>query len=179
LAFEGHPENYSYPWRDNYCEARLGPDSAPLCPTKVGHAGQDIRPASCTAPPTDKARCKIDIFDVVAVTDGWAWWRTDRYENNLRLMIDDGANSLYFMYLHMSPTALRQAGMKRGKCVRVKKGQVIGKVGNFDKALAGGTSTHLHFEIRVGNQIGVTRPPYMTLVFAYERLIGERGIEIP
>ena len=37
--------NYSYPWRDNYCERRSW--SMPLCPEGAGHQGQDIRPASC------------------------------------------------------------------------------------------------------------------------------------
>src|SRR5262245_59695623 len=34
--------NYSYPWRDNYCEARSW--AMPLCPAGKGHQGQDIRP---------------------------------------------------------------------------------------------------------------------------------------
>ena len=38
-------ENYSYPWRDNFCEARRF--RVPLCPAGTGHQGQDIRPATC------------------------------------------------------------------------------------------------------------------------------------
>src|SRR5690606_39747974 len=37
--------NYSYPWRDNYCETRQW--DMPLCPAGTGHQGQDIRPATC------------------------------------------------------------------------------------------------------------------------------------
>ncbi|MFU8807427.1 MAG: M23 family peptidase, partial [Bradymonadaceae bacterium] len=39
--------NYSYPWRDNYCETRGW--EMPLCPTGTGHQGQDIRAATCEA----------------------------------------------------------------------------------------------------------------------------------
>ena len=37
--------NYSYPWRDNYCESRSW--DMPLCPAGQGHQGQDIRPGTC------------------------------------------------------------------------------------------------------------------------------------
>lgn len=37
--------NYSYAWRDNFCETRGY--STPMCPTGHGHQGQDIRPATC------------------------------------------------------------------------------------------------------------------------------------
>ncbi|MFZ0068279.1 MAG: M23 family peptidase, partial [Pseudolabrys sp.] len=42
---EAAPGNYSYPWRDNFCEHRryfVG-----QCPGGEGHQGQDIRPSSC------------------------------------------------------------------------------------------------------------------------------------
>src|SRR5437870_12965528 len=42
---ESAADNYSYPWRDNFCETRnfyVG-----QCPAGLGHQGQDIRPASC------------------------------------------------------------------------------------------------------------------------------------
>ncbi len=177
LRVEGHAENYAYPWRDNLCEER-GRGSALECPVRKGHEGQDIRPSRCVPDPHNRERCSIDIFDVVAVTEGWAWWKTGDHENHLRLNADDGTDRLYFMYLHMSPKALRDAGMRRGELVRVRKGQVIGKVGNFEKAVAGGTSTHLHFEIRRGDSIGVPLSPYWTLVRAYERLIGGSGTEL-
>ena len=37
--------NYSYPWRDNFCETRGY--RTPLCPSGYGHQGQDIRPRAC------------------------------------------------------------------------------------------------------------------------------------
>ena len=177
LQFEGHKENYSYPWRDNLCEAR-DEDGGPLeCPvTKQGHAGQDIRPNKCVGVPGNKARCQIDLFEVVAVIAGKAWWKTGDYENHLRLMYDDPNNKFYYMYLHMSPKALKEAHMKRGKTVPVTAGQWIGKVGNFDKAVANQTTAHLHFEIRRGDNIGQPLSPYMTLIRAYERLIKAQGV---
>ena len=54
---------------------------------------------------------------------------------------------------------------------------MIGQVGNFSKK-EGGTSYHLHFDMQVPTKDGwVFVNPYMTLVAAYERLIGERGAE--
>jgi len=175
--FEGHAENYSYPWRDTYCEVR-GHGEPADCPLKRGHAGQDLRPSKCRADTDNIDRCQDDVFDVVAVTDGWAWWKTGVHENHLRLNADDGTNKLYYMYLHMSPKSLSAAGMQRGKLVRVRKGQLIGKVGNHWKTNPGGTTTHLHFEIRRGDDIGKPLSPYWTLVRAYERLLGKKGTEI-
>ena len=61
---------------------------------------------------------------------------------------------------------------------QVSEGEIIGKVatwGDYEK----GTSYHIHFNIQVFTKIGwVWVNPYMTLVAAYERLIGGRGSEI-
>jgi hypothetical protein len=55
---------------------------------------------------------------------------------------------------------------------------VIGKIGNFSMH-ENGTSYHLHFDVQVPTKDGwVFVNPYMTLVSAYERLIGERGTEL-
>ena len=57
----------------------------------------------------------------------------------------------------------------------VHEGDVIGKVGNYFKK-PGGTTYHLHFDVQVPTRQGwVFVNPYMTLVAAYERLIGGRG----
>ena len=61
---------------------------------------------------------------------------------------------------------------------RVHEGEVIGQVSNFSIREAG-TSYHVHFDIQVPTRHGwVFVNPYMTLVAAYERLIGERGAEL-
>jgi murein DD-endopeptidase MepM/ murein hydrolase activator NlpD len=61
---------------------------------------------------------------------------------------------------------------------RVHEGEVIGQISNFS-IKEGGTSYHLHFDVQVPTKDGwVFVNPYMTLVAAYERLIGERGTEL-
>ena len=176
---EGEPENYAYPWRDNLCESRAG-EAAPECPAQEGHAGQDVRASTCIPVKGNPARCQIDQFPVVAVTDGFAWWKADT--NHLRLNSDDGSG-LYYMYLHMSPAALTWAKMKKGDLVPVTRGTPVGKIGNWDKTQAGGTTAHLHFEIRRlpqdTKQKGPSLATYFTLIRAYERLIGEVGTELP
>jgi hypothetical protein len=60
----------------------------------------------------------------------------------------------------------------------VSQGEIMGKVatwGDFEN----GTSYHLHFNIQVFTTEGwVWVSPYMSLVLAYERLIGARGTEL-
>ena len=61
---------------------------------------------------------------------------------------------------------------------RVHEGEIIGEVSNFSMKEAG-TSYHVHFDMQVPTKYGwVFVNPYMTLVTAYERLIGERGTEL-
>jgi murein DD-endopeptidase MepM/ murein hydrolase activator NlpD len=68
-------------------------------------------------------------------------------------------------------------GMLSGRLVR--QGEVIAQMSNFNRR-EGGTSYHLHFDIQVPTRHGwVFVNPYMTLVAAYERLIGARGEELP
>ena len=76
----------------------------------------------------------------------------------------------------MNPKFMDADGLLNGR--PVSEGEIIGKVatwGNFEN----GTSYHLHFNIQVFTKVGwVWVNPYMTLVAAYERLIGGRGTEI-
>ena len=65
---EAAPENYAYPWRDNFCEHRhffVG-----QCPAGQGHQGQDFRPASCKLRKEGADRCEPYQDDVVAARDG-------------------------------------------------------------------------------------------------------------
>ena len=81
-----------------------------------------------------------------------------------------------FRYLHMHPKKLDADGMVNGR--KLQEGDVIGKVGNFDKR-ENGTTYHLHFDMQVPTAHGwIFVNPYMTLVAGYERLIGGRGREI-
>jgi hypothetical protein len=68
---------------------------------------------------------------------------------------------------------LDAAGMVSGR--EVAEGEVLGAVGNYGRE-PGGTTYHLHFDAQVPTRDGwVFVNPYMTLVAAYERLIGARG----
>ena len=60
----------------------------------------------------------------------------------------------------------------------VREGDVIGKVGNYQRRERA-TTYHLHFDMQVPTKYGwVFVNPYMTLVAAYERAINARGREL-
>jgi Peptidase family M23 len=168
---EAAPENYSYPWRDNFCEHRFF--YVGRCPGGLGHQGQDIRPASCRRLP-GASRCEPYHHDVVAVRDG-AVLRAPRQEA-LYIVVNAPNERVRFRYLHMQPQQIDADGLVSGRLVR--EGEVIGKVGNYARG-EGATTYHLHFDVQVPTSNGwVFVNPYMTLVAAYERLIRGRGQEI-
>ncbi len=73
----------------------------------------------------------------------------------------------------MNPHMLDLAGWSAA--VRFTEGDVLGPVGDYGKR-EGGTTYHLHFNMQVPTRQGwLFVNPYMTLVAAYERLIGGRG----
>jgi len=140
-------ENFSYPWRDNYCESRSW--DMPLCPSGEGHQGQDIRAANCTK----------DVHWVVAAVDGTI---TSIGSYSVYLTAADGTR---YEYLHMSNVQVKE-GQK------VKREQRLGKVSNQFNGTP--TTTHLHFNIRQ-NVAGIGEvyvPTYLSLVGSYERLMG-------
>lgn len=150
------PNNYSYPWSDNYCEAR-GWDM-PLCPAGTGHQGQDIRPATCT----DKAHW------AVAAENGTI---TGIGSYSVTLTSDDGTRH---RYLHMDPGTL---AVSRGQ--RVNRGDRLGLISDA----FGGTPTsiHLHYDLNqsvegVGNAYV---PTYIALVRSYEALLGAEAQPCP
>ena len=137
--------NYSYPWRDNFCESRAR--GTPMCPSGKGHQGQDIRPSSC----------RKNTHFVVSVSEGTV---THIGPYSVFITAPDGTQ---FRYLHMSNVAVRVGE-------RVAKGARIGQVSNVFNNTP--TTIHLHFEI-VQNVRGfglVHVPPYTSLVEAYQRL---------
>jgi murein DD-endopeptidase MepM/ murein hydrolase activator NlpD len=162
--------NLSYAWRDNFCERRGFPVAQ--CPAGIGHQGQDIRPAPCqTVPGTD--RCE-NRGEVVAVRGGMIL-RSPKQEA-VYLIVNSANEHIRFRYLHMSPKKMDADNLLSGR--RVYQGEVIGEVSNFSSREAG-TSYHLHFDFQVPTKDGwVLVNPYMTLVSAYERLIGQRGTEL-
>jgi murein DD-endopeptidase MepM/ murein hydrolase activator NlpD len=169
VLYNDESKNFAYPWRDNFCEHRYW--HVGQCPAGLGHQGQDIRPGSCLFRAPGAGRCDPYQHDVVAVRDG-VLMRSPG-DRALYLVVDQPGEHVRFRYLHMNPQMLDETGMISGR--QVTEGQVLGAVGNFDKH-SGGTSYHLHLDLQVPTRAGwVFVSPYMTLVAAYERLIGGRG----
>jgi hypothetical protein len=169
---ESAPDNYSYPWRDNFCEHRYF--YVGQCPSGLGHQGQDIRPAFCKQRIQGANRCEPYLHDVVAVRDG-AVLRAPT-QDALYIVVNAPNERIRFRYLHMFPRQFNADGMVSGRLVHA--GEVIGKVGNFFRRERA-TTYHLHFDMQVPTKYGwVFVNPYMTLVTAYERLIRGRGQEI-
>ena len=169
---ESAAENFTYPWRDNFCEMRdflVG-----QCPGGYGHQGQDIRPGNCVLSNAEADRCQPYQHTVAAVQNGII--RRMAGDIGLYIVANTENERVRFRYLHMNPNFMDREGFLNGR--PVSEGEIIGKVatwGDYEK----GTSYHIHFNIQVFTKIGwVWVNPYMTLVAAYERLIGGRGIEI-
>jgi hypothetical protein len=166
---EDESKNYAYPWRDNFCEHR--DYAVGQCPSGFGHQGQDIRPSFCLERVPGAGRCDPYQEDAVAVSYGVVMRNPG--DRALTLLIDKPGVHIRFRYLHMDPQMLDATGMVTGRAV--SEGEVLGPVGNYGRS-AGGTSYHLHFDAQVPTRDGwVFVNPYMTLVAAYERLIGARG----
>ncbi len=133
--------NYSYPWRDNYCETRSW--DMPLCPAGKGHQGVDIRPSGCSK----------NIYKVVAVESGTIT-RIGSYT-----VYHEGNSGIEHRYMHMESLKVELGD-------DVIMGQELGMVSNK----MGGTPTtiHLHYDMRSD---GTFIPPYWSLVKSYQLLI--------
>ena len=159
------PRNFSYPWRDNYCEKRSRDNGTPYCPLNRVHLGQDIRvgtPEGCQSERrTDPS--KRAAYAVVAAEDGIIS-NIGRYTVTLR------SGGRIYRYMHMNMRALQ---VSVGDSVEA--GDKLGYVSND----FGGTPTtfHLHFEIKHNTrEAGWTwAPPYTSLIAAYERREGAPG----
>ncbi len=169
---ESAPQNFNYPWRDNFCENRdylVG-----QCPGGYGHQGQDIRPSNCVLQNAQADRCLPYQHTVAAVHDGTI--RRNAGNIGAYIVVNTADERLRFRYLHMNPKMMDDDGLLNGQ--KVSAGEIIGKVatwGDFEN----GTSYHINFNIQVFTKAGwVWVNPYMSLVAAYERLIGGRGKEI-
>jgi murein DD-endopeptidase MepM/ murein hydrolase activator NlpD len=145
--------NYSYPWRDNFCESRNWPVA--FCPTGKGHQGQDIRPSAC----------RKDTYWAVAAEDG-VIAQVGTFSISLQ-----ATNGIIFRYLHLKMDELAVQELDE-----VKKGDRLGKVSNwFGKTT---TTIHLHFDAKGAVRVGDGRvvsylPPYMSLISSYKKLMGE------
>jgi hypothetical protein len=141
--------NYSYPWRDNYCETRSW--DMPLCPAGVGHQGQDIRAPTC----------EKDKHQVVATAAGQV---TNIGSYSIYVTTPSGQR---FDYLHGAVSTIVV-----GLGDQVEVAQPLVKVSNNMGDTP--TSIHLHFNIKqdVGGVGFVYVSPYMSLVAAYKELMG-------
>jgi hypothetical protein len=169
---ESAAENFTYPWRDNFCELRdflVG-----QCPGGYGHQGEDIRPGNCVQANAEADRCLPYQHTVAAVQDGMI----RRLPGNIGVyvVVNTANEHIRFRYLHMDPKIMDANGFLNGR--PVSEGEILGKVATWGDN-ENGTSYHIHFNIQVFTKIGwVWVNPYMTLVAAYERQIGGRGTEI-
>jgi murein DD-endopeptidase MepM/ murein hydrolase activator NlpD len=160
---------FSYPWRDNFCESRNF--GVGQCAAGFGHQGQDISPGECLPGRPD---CDPKQQGVVAVRDG-VLIRSPR-QQAVTLQVNSRTEHIRFRYMHMEPAALDASGILNGR--RVFEGERLGAVGNYLDH-PNGTSRHLHFDVQVFTPDGwLWVNPYVTLVSAYERLLGGRGREI-
>jgi hypothetical protein len=169
---ESAPENWTYPWRDNFCEMRdflVG-----QCPGGYGHQGEDMRPSNCVLSNEGSDRCLPYQHTVAAAHDGLIW----RTAGNLGAYIvwNTANEHVRVRYLHTNPKMMDSDGLFSGRVV--SQGEIIGKVATWGD-YENGTSYHIHFNLQVFTKVGwVWVNPYMTLVAAYERQIGARGKEI-
>ena len=169
---ESAAENFNYPWRDNFCELRdflVG-----QCPGGYGHQGQDIRSSNCVLNNAEADRCLPYQHSVAAVHDGII----RRLPGNIGvyIVVNTENERVRYRYLHMNPKFMDAEGFLNGR--QVSEGEIIGKVATWGD-YENGTSYHIHFNMQVFTKIGwVWVNPYMSLVAAYERLIGGRGVEI-
>src|SRR3984957_7199046 len=91
--------NTSYPWRDNFCEARSF--NVGQCPSGFGHQGEDIRPAQCPSAGEGGERCDPRQQAVVAVRDGTVI-RSPK-QQAATLQINSRTEHIRFRYMHMNP----------------------------------------------------------------------------
>lgn len=155
-----NPENYDYPWRDNFCEKR-GREQY-FC-AEGGHTGVDIRPATCqkethwAIAPEAGEIYYIGSYSVRLMSDDGTWWQ--------------------FLHLDMNNLAVSEGDI-------VVAGQRIGKFSNIFFNSEGDpvpTTIHMHLDMKEayapsnGDDPFIDRVnPYVTLVAAYERkLAGE------
>lgn len=153
--------NYSYPWHDNFCEARSWTN--PVCVSGQGHQGQDIRPTTC----------KANTYWAVAAEDGVI----TQVGSYTVAVTGNGSPHRIYRYLHMQSSTLK---VKVGD--HVVRGQKLGLVSNnlgVSNGVQQYTTIHLHFEVRIaqaetmadGTQLAANAfvPPYTALVDAYQR----------
>ncbi|WP_306752402.1 caspase family protein [Paracoccus actinidiae] len=138
-------------WRDNFCEERRW--SVPTCPAGRGHQGVDLVIWTNDGP----TFARLDT-PVVAVEAGTIIQKTDNTTLVLR-----GDSGRVWRYLSLN---IRDE-IKRG--YRVDAGDLLGTMSDILGGRPGGTTVHLHLDLRIDNTF---RNPYPALLAAYERRVG-------
>lgn len=162
----------SYPWQDNFCEARSF--GVGQCPTGYGHQGQDMRPAPCPLHDEGLEHCDPKQKAVVAVRD--AILIRSPKQQAATLQVNTRTEHIRFRYMHMNPNVMDADGVLNGR--QVEEGEKIGVVSNYLDH-PNGTTRHLHFDVQVFTRDGwLWVNPYTTLIASYERLIHGRGREV-
>ncbi len=181
--------NYSYPWRDNYCEKRSW--DVDDCQGGHGHQGQDIRPSTCVT----------DTHEVVAVEDGVI----SEIPALGELYVKSIDNKRLYDYFHMefvrhkvkdnggllldakeNPIEIPGTRVSFKKNDPIKRGQILGYVSTFSGGSRDVTSRHLHLALRKHRYDSSGKilyggaffyhSPYMSLVRAYEAALGTEGV---
>jgi murein DD-endopeptidase MepM/ murein hydrolase activator NlpD len=164
--------NSTYPWRDNFCEARSF--GVGQCAGGFGHQGEDVRPGACPSQEAAANTCDPKRQPIVAVRDGVVI--RSLKQQAATLQVNTRNEHIRFRYMHMSPSSMDADGLLNGR--EVAEGEKIGVVSNYLDH-PNGTSRHLHFDVQVFTRDGwIWVSPYVTLISAYERLIRGRGREI-
>jgi hypothetical protein len=157
--------NFRYPWRDTFCEARSADRGSLNCPSRRIHQGVDIRAGDSALCASMRSRPSPEHreIEVVAVDAGVV-----SHIGSFSVEIRSGPR--IYRYLHLNPNAIR---VRLGE--PVFKGQPIGFLSNWFNGTP--TTLHLHFEIKQNiDGVGFTWVnPYMSLVEAYERRERGRG----
>ncbi|HWV55651.1 M23 family metallopeptidase [Pseudorhodoplanes sp.] len=168
---DSQQETAVYTWRDNFCERR--DFGVGQCPSGRGHQGQDILGVTCEPGPR-KRDCTANRDAVVAAREGMIL--RESWNDSFFLVTNAQGERVRFRYLHMHPRRLDDDNIFSGRLV--KEGDPLGTIGNYNRR-PGMTTTHLHFELQVPTRDGYVRVnPYVTLLAAYEHLIGARGREV-
>lgn len=106
----------------------------------TGTLTQGVRPGHTAIDIANKINTPIySAYDGVVITskDGW------NYGYGKYIIVDHG-NNVHTLYAHLNGRSVREGQ-------RVRKGELIGKMGNSGNVI-GPTGIHLHFEVRIGGR---------------------------
>jgi len=165
--------NYSYPWKDNFCEYRQNVSQA--CPTAKGHYGQDIRPATC-----ENGKYLVVAPEEITI-------RTIGSNHGVLAMGNVSEHLYSFLHLERPLPLHPRTGQRVKVGDTLFEGEVIGQLSSRTDFFAGCgaaaqycTTLHLHFEIWTGAngeawgswaKGTAPLPPYTSLISSYERLL--------